>query len=91
MCRIKIPPQDFPLKMQGELMREGGAYLRHTTVILFSYTMKGNTVFIHNEGLFVVLIEATHKFQVKPTSWNVCTARILHGCIRQQGAFREIG
>ena len=37
----------------------------------------GNTVFIHNEGLFVVLIEATHTFQVKPTSWNVCTAKIF--------------
>ena len=24
MHRIKIPPQDFPLKMQGGLMREGG-------------------------------------------------------------------
>ena len=24
MRRIKIPPQDFPLKMQGGLTREGG-------------------------------------------------------------------
>ena len=35
MRRIKIPKQDFALKMQGGgggLMREGGAYLRDTTV-----------------------------------------------------------
>ena len=32
MHGIKIPLQDFVLKMQGELMREGGAYLRDTTV-----------------------------------------------------------
>ena len=28
----KIPPQEFALKMQGGLMREGGAYLRDTTI-----------------------------------------------------------
>ena len=33
MRGIKIPPQDFALKMQGEFMRGGGAYLRDTTVI----------------------------------------------------------
>ena len=34
MHGIKIPLQDFALKMQGGgLMREGGAYLRDTTVI----------------------------------------------------------
>ena len=34
MRGIKIPPQDFGLKMQGGLMREGGgAYLRDTMVI----------------------------------------------------------
>ena len=33
MCGIKIPLQDFTLKMQGGLMREGGAYLRDTTVL----------------------------------------------------------
>ena len=33
MRGIKVPPQDFPLKMQGRLMREGGAYLRDTTVV----------------------------------------------------------
>ena len=27
MCRIKIRQRDFVLKMQGRLMREGGAYL----------------------------------------------------------------
>ena len=33
MRGIKIPPQDFALKMQGGLMCEGGrAYLRDTTV-----------------------------------------------------------
>ena len=33
MRKIKIPLQDFALKkMQGGLMREGGAYLRDTTV-----------------------------------------------------------
>ena len=33
MCEIKIPLQDFALKMQGGLMREGGgAYMRDTTV-----------------------------------------------------------
>ena len=31
MRRIKIPLQHFALKMQGELMREGG-YLQDTTV-----------------------------------------------------------
>ena len=30
---IKIPPQDFPLKMQGDLCARGGAYLRDTTVV----------------------------------------------------------
>ena len=35
MCGMKIPPQDFALKMQGGLMREGGAYLRDTTVLGF--------------------------------------------------------
>ena len=30
MRGIKLPPQDFALKMQGGLMREGGAYLRDT-------------------------------------------------------------
>ena len=32
MRGIKIPQQYFALKMQGGLMREGGAYLRDTTV-----------------------------------------------------------
>ena len=34
MCEIKIPQQDFVLKMQGGLMRKagGGAYLCDTTV-----------------------------------------------------------
>ena len=32
MCGIKIPPQDFPLKMQGGAYVRGGAYLRDTTV-----------------------------------------------------------
>ena len=32
MCGMKIPPQDFALKMQGGLM-QGGAYLRDTTVL----------------------------------------------------------
>ena len=33
MCEIKIPQQDFVLKMQGGLMRKagGGAYLCDTT------------------------------------------------------------
>ena len=33
MRGIKIPLQDFALKIQGGLMREGGAYLRDTTVV----------------------------------------------------------
>ena len=33
MRGIKIPQQDFALKMPGGLMREGGAYLRDTTVL----------------------------------------------------------
>ena len=34
MRGIKMPQQDFALKMPGGLMREGGgAYLRDTTVI----------------------------------------------------------
>ena len=32
MRGIKIPQQDFALKRQGGLMREGGVYLRDTTV-----------------------------------------------------------
>ena len=32
MCGIRILQQDFVLKTQGGLMREGGAYLRDTTV-----------------------------------------------------------
>ena len=31
MCGIKMPLQDFPLKMQGGLCARG-AYLRHTAV-----------------------------------------------------------
>ena len=34
MHGIKLPLQDFALKMQEGLMREGEAYLRDTTVIL---------------------------------------------------------
>ena len=34
MRGIKIPQQDFALKMPGGLMLEGGAYLRDTTVIV---------------------------------------------------------
>ena len=29
MRGIKIPPQDFALKMQGGLMREGGVFAGH--------------------------------------------------------------
>ena len=36
MRGIKIPQYEFALKMQGGLMREGGAYLRDTTV-LYNY------------------------------------------------------
>ena len=32
MRGIKITQHDFALKRQGRLMREGGAYLRDTTV-----------------------------------------------------------
>ena len=32
MRGMKIPPQDFALKMQGELNARGGAYLRDSTV-----------------------------------------------------------
>ena len=32
MRGIKIPQQEFALKMQGGLMHEGGAYLWDTTV-----------------------------------------------------------
>ena len=44
MGGIKIPPQDSPLKYlrntknAGWLMREGGAYLRDTTVICVAYS-----------------------------------------------------
>ena len=35
MCGIKIPPQDFLLKMQGwGLCARGGVYLRDTTVLI---------------------------------------------------------
>ena len=34
---IKIPQQDFALKMQGGLMHEEGAYLRDTTVHTDNY------------------------------------------------------
>ena len=32
MHGIKIPPQDFALKMQGGAYAQGGTYLRDTTV-----------------------------------------------------------
>jgi len=32
---IKIPVQELWLKMQGGLIREGGAYMRDTTVPVF--------------------------------------------------------
>ena len=38
MHGIKITQQDFALKMPGELMREGGAYLRDTTVLVMWQT-----------------------------------------------------
>ena len=37
MRGIKIPQYEFALKMQGGLMREGGAYLRDTTVHGYFY------------------------------------------------------
>ena len=37
MRGIKIPLQDFALKMQGGLKRMGGAYLRDTTVYLIFF------------------------------------------------------
>ena len=38
MLEIKIPLQEFALKMQGGgLMHEGGAYLRDTTVMQLLY------------------------------------------------------
>ena len=37
MCGIKIPLQDFALKMQGGLMREGGRICGDTTVFLFYF------------------------------------------------------
>ena len=39
MRGIKIPPQDFALKMQGRLMHEGWAYLRDTTVYVLVKAM----------------------------------------------------
>ena len=36
MGGIKIPPQDFALKMQGELMHEGGMFAGHYGIYLFS-------------------------------------------------------
>ena len=48
-----------------------------------------NTVFIHNEGLFPVLMDATHTFQVKPTSWMLCSAKKIY--MDALGAIREIG
>ena len=38
MRGIKILLHDFALKMQGGLMREGGAYLQDTTVIVNTHT-----------------------------------------------------
>ena len=37
MRGIKIPQQDFGLKKQKGLMREGGAYLWDTTVLILVY------------------------------------------------------
>ena len=36
MCGVKIPLQDFALKMQGGAYARGGAYLRDTTVCVES-------------------------------------------------------
>ena len=33
MCRIKIPLQGFVLKMQGELMHEGGVFAGHYGIL----------------------------------------------------------
>ena len=38
MRGIKIPPQDFPLKMQGGAYARVGAYLRGTTVNIMQKT-----------------------------------------------------
>ena len=35
MRRIKIPQQDFALKMPGGAYAQGGAYLRDTTVLFY--------------------------------------------------------
>ena len=41
MSGIKIPQQEFALKMQGGgLMREGGMYLRDTTVTILPVLIK---------------------------------------------------
>ena len=40
MSGIKIPQQEFALKMQGGLMREGGVYLRDTTVTILPVLIK---------------------------------------------------
>ena len=40
-----------------------------------------NTVFIHNEGLFAVLMVATHTFQLKPISWLLCSAKFLYDAL----------
>ena len=44
MRGIKIPPQDLALKMQGGLMREGGAYLRDTTILVSAHGRPSATI-----------------------------------------------
>ena len=48
MHRIKIPQQDFALKVQGGAYVRGGAYLRDTTVSVNLYVMILKTCGIYN-------------------------------------------
>ena len=45
MRRIKIPQQEFALKMQGRLMHEGG----------------GGSIFAGHYGIYIIHISSAHK------------------------------
>ena len=76
MHRIKIPQQEFALKMQGGgLMREGGgAYLWDTTVTIMRHKVSQQLEYKH--GLIIVLVPKLSG--TMHTSKSTLTLNLLH-------------
>ena len=62
MRRIKIPQQDFELKMPGGLMCEGGAYLRDTTVFLSPTGIQKQSENFTNLAYLTLCLRCEHRY-----------------------------